>query len=131
MSLRPRLTGDQKEMITKECFGCGNVTAHQHLHDCAPTELPKHTWSARNDSFASCAGMSHGLAAMALSGFLSRLTKCAESQDLRLEPLDVRKATLSTVLARASAGIALKEALRDRAVQVTTSDCRVGRHLTA
>src|SRR5262245_66290219 len=22
-------------MITKECFGCGNVTAHQHLHDCA------------------------------------------------------------------------------------------------
>jgi hypothetical protein len=75
--------------------------------------------------------MSHGLAAMALSGFLSRLTKCAESQDLRLEPLDVRKATLSTVLARASAGIALKEVLRDRAVQVTTSDCRVGRHLTA
>jgi hypothetical protein len=35
--------------------------------------------------------MSHGLAAMAPSGFLSRLTKCAESQDLRLEPLDVRK----------------------------------------
>jgi hypothetical protein len=68
--------------------------------------------------------MSHGLAAMALSGFLSRLTKCAESQDLRLEPLDVRKATLSTVLARARAGIALKEVLRDRAVQVTTSDCR-------
>jgi hypothetical protein len=32
---------------------------------------------------------------MAPSGFLSRLTKCAESQDLRLEPLDVRKATLS------------------------------------
>ena len=30
-----RLTGDQKAMITKECFGCGNVTAHQHLHDCA------------------------------------------------------------------------------------------------
>jgi hypothetical protein len=23
------------QMITKECFGCGNVTAHQHLHDCA------------------------------------------------------------------------------------------------
>jgi hypothetical protein len=22
-------------MITKECFGCGNVSAHQHLHDCA------------------------------------------------------------------------------------------------
>jgi hypothetical protein len=21
-------------MVTKECFGCGNVTAHQHLHDC-------------------------------------------------------------------------------------------------
>jgi len=52
--------------------------------------------------------MSHGLAAMALSGFLSRLTKCTESQDLRLEPLDVRKATLSTVLARARAGIALE-----------------------
>jgi hypothetical protein len=34
--------------------------------------------------------MSHGLTAMAPSGFLSRLTKCAESQDLRLEPLDVR-----------------------------------------
>jgi hypothetical protein len=46
--------------------------------------------------------MSHGLAAMALSGFLSRLTKCAESQDLRLEPLDVRKATFATVLARAA-----------------------------
>ena len=52
--------------------------------------------------------MSHGLAAMALGVFLSRLTKCAESQDLRLEPLDVRKATLSTVLARASSGIALE-----------------------
>jgi hypothetical protein len=25
----------KKQMITKECFGCGNVTAHQHLHDCA------------------------------------------------------------------------------------------------
>jgi hypothetical protein len=23
-------------MVTKECFGCGKVTAHQHLHDCAP-----------------------------------------------------------------------------------------------
>jgi hypothetical protein len=43
----------------------------------APTELPKRTWSARNDSFASCAGMSHGLAAMAPTGFLSRSTKCA------------------------------------------------------
>jgi hypothetical protein len=28
---------------------------------------------------------------MAPSGFLSHLTKCVESQDLRLEPLDVRK----------------------------------------
>jgi hypothetical protein len=45
---------------------------------------------------------------MALSGFLSRLTKCAESQDLRLEPLDVRKATLSTVARQSSAGIALE-----------------------
>jgi hypothetical protein len=44
---------------------------------------------------------------MALSGFLSRLTKCAESQDLRLEPLDVRKATLSTVLARGACPRAL------------------------
>ena len=35
--------------------------------------------------------MSHGLTAMAPSGFLSHLTKCVESQDLRLEPLDVRK----------------------------------------
>ena len=25
----------QKQMVTKECFGCGKVTAHQHLHDCA------------------------------------------------------------------------------------------------
>src|SRR5262249_15401856 len=23
-------------MITKECFGCGKVTSHEHLHDCAP-----------------------------------------------------------------------------------------------
>src|SRR6202040_966396 len=68
----------------------------------APTEVPKRTWSARNDSFASCAGMSHGLTVMAPSGFLSRLTKCAESQDLRLESLDVRKATLAKVLARAA-----------------------------
>jgi hypothetical protein len=22
-------------MITKECFGCRKITAHQHLHDCA------------------------------------------------------------------------------------------------
>ena len=51
--------------------------------------------------------MSHGLAAMAPSGFLSRLTKCAESQDLRPEPLDVRKATLATVLARAAPGLRL------------------------
>jgi hypothetical protein len=29
--------------------------------------------------------MSHGLTVMAPSGFLSRLTKCAESQDLRLQ----------------------------------------------
>jgi hypothetical protein len=24
-----------RDMIVKECFGCGNVTAHQHVHDCA------------------------------------------------------------------------------------------------
>ena len=46
--------------------------------------------------------MSHGLTVMAPSGFLSRLTKCAESQDIRLELLDVRKATLAKVLARAA-----------------------------
>src|SRR5262249_5287370 len=23
-------------MITKECFGCGKVTSHEHSHDCAP-----------------------------------------------------------------------------------------------
>ena len=46
--------------------------------------------------------MSLGLTVMAPSGFLSRLTKCAESQDLRLESLDVRKATLAKVLARAA-----------------------------
>ena len=25
----------KRKMVTKECFGCGNVTAHRHLHDCA------------------------------------------------------------------------------------------------
>src|SRR3981081_1296312 len=25
----------KKQMVTKECFGCGNVIAHRHLHDCA------------------------------------------------------------------------------------------------
>jgi hypothetical protein len=24
-----------RDMIVKECFGCGNVTAHRHVHDCA------------------------------------------------------------------------------------------------
>jgi hypothetical protein len=57
--------------------------------------------------------MSHGLAAMAPSGFLSRLTKCAESQDVRLDPLDVRKATLATVLARAAPGLRFNEHLDD------------------
>jgi hypothetical protein len=42
---------------------------------------------------------------MAPSGFLSRLTKRAESQDLRLESLDVRKAILAKVLARAAPGL--------------------------
>jgi hypothetical protein len=41
--------------------------------------------------------MSHGLAVMAPSGFLSRLTKC---QDVRLDPLDVPKVRFATVLAR-------------------------------
>jgi hypothetical protein len=89
-------------MITKECFGCGwERHAHQHLHDCAH-EAP------------SCAGMSHGLAATALSGFLSRLAKCAESQDLRHEPLDVRKATFATVLARAAPGLRLNEHMEEK-----------------
>ena len=57
--------------------------------------------------------MSHGLAAMAPSGFLSRLTKCAESQDLRLESLDVRKATLAKVLARAAPGLRLNEHMEE------------------
>jgi hypothetical protein len=30
------LTGGwDAQMVVKECLGCGNVTAHQHLHDCA------------------------------------------------------------------------------------------------
>jgi hypothetical protein len=57
--------------------------------------------------------MSHGLAAMAPSGFLSHSTKCAESQDLRLEPLDVRKATLATVLARAAPSLRLNEHMEE------------------
>jgi hypothetical protein len=24
-----------RDMIVKECFGCGKVTAHRHVHDCA------------------------------------------------------------------------------------------------
>ena len=27
-------------MITKECVGCGKVTAHRHIHDCAH-DIPK------------------------------------------------------------------------------------------
>jgi hypothetical protein len=57
--------------------------------------------------------MSHGLTVMAPSGFLSRLTKCAESQDLRLESLDVRKATLAKVLARAAPGLRLNEHMEE------------------
>ena len=57
--------------------------------------------------------MSHGLTVMAPSGFLSRLTKCAESQDLRLESLDVRKATLAKVLARAPPGLRLNEHMEE------------------
>ena len=26
---------ETREMVTKECFGCGKVTAHRHVHDCA------------------------------------------------------------------------------------------------
>jgi hypothetical protein len=58
--------------------------------------------------------MSHGLTVMAPSGFLSRLTKCAESQDLRLEPLDVRKATFAAVLARAAPGLRLNEHMEEK-----------------
>jgi hypothetical protein len=57
--------------------------------------------------------MSHGLTVMAPSGFLSRLTKCAESQDLRLESLDVRKATLAKVLARAAPGLRLNQHMEE------------------
>ena len=79
-----------------------------NIRQSAP-QLPKRTWSSRNDSFASCAGVSHGLPAMALGLFLSRLTKCAESQDLRPEldgedlrpaPLKERKGKLEKLLAR-------------------------------
>jgi hypothetical protein len=58
--------------------------------------------------------MSHGLTVMAPSGFLSRLTKCAESQDLRLESLDVRKATLAKVLARAAPGLRLNQHMEEK-----------------
>ena len=57
--------------------------------------------------------MSHGLTVMGPSGFLSRLTKCAEKslQDAALDPLDVRKAALATVLARAAPGLRFNEHL--------------------
>ena len=42
------------------------------------------------------------------------MTKCAETQDLRLEPLDVRKATFATVLARAAPGLRLNEHMEEQ-----------------
>ena len=41
------------------------------------------------------------------------MTKCAESQDLRLESLGVRKATLAKVLARAAPGLRLNEHMEE------------------
>src|ERR1700730_2724673 len=108
MSLRPRLTGDQKANDHERMLRLRERHSASALARLRPRNCRNAHGRLGTISFASCAGMSHGLAAMALSGFLSRLTKCAESQDLRLEPLDVRKATLSTVLARASSGIALE-----------------------
>jgi hypothetical protein len=68
-----------------------------HISTCTTAPTTERTWSARNDSFASCAGMLHGLAATAPSGFLSRSTKFAlrESQPEPALPL------LSTALAAA------------------------------
>jgi bifunctional non-homologous end joining protein LigD len=70
--------------------------------------------------------MSHGLTVMAPSGFLSRLTTCAESQDLRLESLDVRKATLAKVLARAAPGLRLNEHLEADGPDIFHHACMLG-----
>jgi bifunctional non-homologous end joining protein LigD len=70
--------------------------------------------------------MSHGLTVMAPSGFLSRLTKCAQSQDLRLESLDVRKATLATLLARAAPGLRLNEHMEEDGPLVFHHACKLG-----
>jgi bifunctional non-homologous end joining protein LigD len=63
---------------------------------------------------------------MAPSGFLSRLTKCAESQDLRPESLDVRKATLAKVLARAAPGLRLNEHMEEDGPLVFHHACKLG-----
>jgi len=63
---------------------------------------------------------------MAPSGFLSRLTKCAQSQDLRLESLDVRKATLATLLARPAPGLRLNEHMEEDGPFVLHHACKLG-----
>ena len=70
--------------------------------------------------------MSHGLTVMAPSGFLSRLTKCAQSQYLRLELLDVRKATLATLLARPAPGLRLNEHMEEDGPFVLHHACKLG-----
>jgi hypothetical protein len=48
-------------MVVKECLGCGNVTAHQHLHDCAAQGIPD-THMAGSERFV-CVLCSHILMA--------------------------------------------------------------------
>jgi uncharacterized protein DUF3489 len=36
-------------MVVKECLGCGNVTAHQHLHDCVH-DIPDTHIEKKNDA---------------------------------------------------------------------------------
>jgi hypothetical protein len=84
----------KKQMVTKECFGCGNVTAHRHLHDCAHGIAETHMVGSERFVCELCGHVTRADSDGAerfLSGFLSRLTKCAESQDLRLESLDARR----------------------------------------
>jgi DNA-binding transcriptional regulator LsrR (DeoR family) len=38
------------QMITKECFGCGKITAHRHVHDCAHG-IPAETHMAGTERF--------------------------------------------------------------------------------
>jgi len=55
-------------MITKECFGCGKVTSHQHLHDCTH-DIPETPLGQKIETvekiaifpFPACLGGSRGL----------------------------------------------------------------------